>query len=133
MISLVKLHPAIIPGVAGTIPRPDPSISVIAATPFYSTMPKKVPQRLAVATVPTLRQQHLFVINRSTRHIFSLDPDTLSLTTYYWYVAILLHLVYRRAIVRAGLSKGRDAWRPMRCAATAKPTNFSDPVAYARS
>ena len=96
-------------------------------------MPQKIPRRLAVVTVPTLRQQHLFVINRSTHHVFSLDPDTLSLTTYYWYVVILLHPVYRRVIVRAGLSKGRDAWRRMRCAAIAKPTNSLDPAACARS
>jgi hypothetical protein len=53
----------------------------------------KIPRRLAATPVPTLRQQYLAVINRSTHHIFSLDPDTLSLTTYYWYVAILIHPV----------------------------------------
>jgi hypothetical protein len=51
----------------------------------------KFPRRLAATPVPTLRQQYLAVINSSTDHIFSLDPDTLSLTEYYWYVAILIH------------------------------------------
>ena len=128
----IKLHSGIIPCAAGIIPRPDSSILVVAATPFYSTMPKKIPRRLAVVTVPTLRQ-YIFVIDYATHHGFSLDPDTLPLTTYYWYVAILLHLVYHRAIVHTGLSKGRDAWRRMRCAAIAKVTNSSDPAAYARS
>ena len=50
----------------------------------------KIPQRLAATPVPSLRQQYLAVINRSTHHIFSLDPDTLLLTTYYWYVVILI-------------------------------------------
>jgi hypothetical protein len=50
----------------------------------------KIPQRLA-APVATRRQQYLAVINHSTHEILSLDPDTLSLTTYYWCVAILIH------------------------------------------
>ena len=53
----------------------------------------KIPRRLAATPVPTLRQQYLAVINSSTHHIFSLDPDTLSLIEYYWYVAILIHLI----------------------------------------
>lgn len=53
-------------------------------------MPKS-PRRLAATPVVTLRQQYLAIINSSTHHIFSLDPDTLSLTEYYWYVAILIH------------------------------------------
>ena len=53
-------------------------------------MPKSQ-QCLAATPVLTLRQQYLTVINCSTHHIFSLDPDTLSLTKYYWYVAILIH------------------------------------------
>jgi hypothetical protein len=51
----------------------------------------KIPRRLAATPVLTLRQQYLAVINSSTHYIFSLDPDTLLLTTYYWYVAILIH------------------------------------------
>jgi hypothetical protein len=51
----------------------------------------KTPRRLAATPVLTLRQKYLAVISQSTHHIFSLDPDTLSLTTYYWYVAILTH------------------------------------------
>jgi hypothetical protein len=64
------------------MPRPD------------STTPNRTPLRLAVTSVPTLRQRYLSVINRSTRSLFSLDADTLSLTTYYWYVVILLRLVH---------------------------------------
>ena len=51
----------------------------------------KIPQRLAATPVLTLCQQYLAVINNSTHYIFSLDPDTLSLTTYYWYVVILIY------------------------------------------
>jgi hypothetical protein len=50
----------------------------------------KIPRRLAATPVLTLRQQYLAVINHSTHYIFSLDPDTLLLTKYYWYVAILI-------------------------------------------
>jgi len=74
-----------------------------------------------------------FVINWSTHHVFSLDPDTLSLTIYYWYVVILLCLVYCWAIVCAGLLKGRDMCHWMPCTAIAKPTNSSDPAVYAHS
>jgi hypothetical protein len=58
----------------------------------------KIPRRLAATPVPTLRQQYLAVINRSTHHIFSLDPDTLSLTKYYWYVAILIHPIISESL-----------------------------------
>ena len=58
---------------------------------FYSTMPK-IPRCLAATPVLTLCQQYLAVISRSTHHILSLDPDTLLLTTYYWYVVILIYL-----------------------------------------
>ena len=51
----------------------------------------KIPRRLAATPVPTLREQYLAVINSSTHEIFSLDPDTLSLTRYHWYVTILIH------------------------------------------
>ena len=63
---------------------------LISLVPHFKAMPK-VPRRLAATPVPTLRQQYLTVINSSTHRIFSLDPDTLSLTEYYWYVAILIH------------------------------------------
>ena len=53
----------------------------------------KTPRRLAATRILTLRQRYLAVINRSTHKIFSLDPDTLSLTEFYWYVAILIHLI----------------------------------------
>ena len=66
------------------------SNSVVALFRSISTMPK-IPQRLAATPALMLRQRHLAIINRSTHHIFSLDPDTLSLTTYYWYVASLIH------------------------------------------
>ena len=111
----------------------DPLISVMAATPFYSTMPKKIPQHLAVVTVPTLHQQYLLVINCSTHRVFSLNPDTLSLTTYCWYVMIPFCLVDHRATIHAGLSKGRDVWHRMCCTATVKPTNSSDLAVYAHS
>jgi hypothetical protein len=90
--------------------RSQSSSFVVSASPFHSKVMRKKPRRLETTTVPTLRQQHLFVINRSTHNIFSLDPVTLSLITYSWYVAILVRLVYRRTkIVRVGLSKERDA------------------------
>ena len=54
----------------------------------------KKPRRLTIKTVPSLCWQHLFVINCLTHNIFSLDPVRLLLTTYYWYVAILVRLVY---------------------------------------
>ena len=60
------------------------------AVPFHSTMPK-IPHHLAATPVLTLHQQYLAIINHSTHHIFSLDPDMLSLMTYYWYVTILIH------------------------------------------
>ena len=53
----------------------------------------KFPQHLAATPVPTLHQQYIAVINSSTDHIFSLNPDMLSLTEYYWYIAILIHLI----------------------------------------
>ena len=93
----------------------------------------QVPQHLEVIPVPMLDQQYLAIINCSTHCVFLLDPDTLSLTTYYWYVVILLCLVYCRAIVHAGLSKRRGMWRWMCCAAIAKPTNSLDPAVYAHS
>jgi hypothetical protein len=66
------------------------NLKLISLVPHFKAMPK-VPRRLAATPVPTLRQQYLTVINSSTHRIFSLDPDTLSLTEYYWYVAILIH------------------------------------------
>ena len=57
---------------------------------FYSTMPK-IPRSLAATPILTLHQQYLTVISRSTHHILSLDPDTLLLMTYYWYVVILIY------------------------------------------
>ena len=66
------------------------NLNLISLVPHFKAMPK-VPRRLAATPVPTLRQQYLAVINSETNHIFSLDPDTLSLKTYYWYVAILIH------------------------------------------
>ena len=59
----------------------------------------KVPRRLAATPVPTLCQQYLAVINSSTHYIFSLDPDTLSLTNYYWYVAIPIHLIIGELLI----------------------------------
>jgi hypothetical protein len=70
----------------------------------------KIPRRLAATPVLTRRQQYLAVINHSTHHIFSLDPDTLTLTEYYWYVVVFNpdSPDYRRVMVRAGLLKERD-------------------------
>jgi hypothetical protein len=72
----------------------------------------KIPRRLAAIPVLTRRQQYLAVINHSTHCIFSLDPDTLSLTEYYWYVVQVVFNPdspdYRRVMVRAGLSKERN-------------------------
>jgi hypothetical protein len=68
----------------------------------------KIPRRLAATPVLTRRQQYLAIIKNSTHCIFSLDPDTLSLMTYYWYVAILINpFIGDLLIVRAGLSKER--------------------------
>ena len=70
----------------------------------------KIPRRLAAIPVLTRRQQYLAVINHSTHQIFSLDPITLSLTEYYWYVVVFNpdSSDYRRVMVRAGLSKERN-------------------------
>lgn len=71
------------------------SSSEIIASLFHFMVTPKKPRRLTTTTVPTLHQWHLFVINCSTHNIFSLDPTTLSLTTYYWYITVLSRLVYR--------------------------------------
>jgi hypothetical protein len=61
----------------------------------------KIPRRLAAAPVLTRRQQYIAIIKRSTHCILSLDPDTLSLTTYYWYVAILNYLFIGNLLIVA--------------------------------
>jgi hypothetical protein len=73
----------------------------------------KIPRRLAATPVPTLRQQYLAVINSSSHHMSSLDLDTLSLTKYYWYVAILIDpIIGELLFVQACRKrKARDAGR----------------------
>jgi hypothetical protein len=51
---------------------------------LYSTMPRRQ-LRLSFPKVPTLRTRMLADIERSTHCIQSLSPQTLTLTTWYWY------------------------------------------------
>ena len=78
-------------------------------------MPRR-PRRLAAIPVLTLRQQYLAVINRSTHKIFSLDPNTLSLKKYYWYVAITIRLIIDELLFVQACRRREacDTWRAAR-------------------
>lgn len=53
-----------------------------------SGMSNRQPQ-LSLPVVPTLRQCMLSVINKSTHCVLSLDPRTLTITTFHWCAVVL--------------------------------------------
>lgn len=88
----------------------------MSASQSHSTI-SRTPQRLAITTVPTVRQRFVSAIYKSADRVLSLDPATLTLTAYYWCVMLTFARCHFHCLHRPVQGKKRmapDAFRDHR-------------------